>query len=44
MKWVKPFYCTEKVSLELRIVPRPEACSEPCQISKIECFLKIVNG
>ena len=22
----------------------PEAYSEPCQISKIECFAKVVNG
>ena len=44
MKWVKPFYCPEKVNMESRTVPRPEAYSEPCQTSKIKCFVKIVNG
>ena len=24
--------------------PYPEACLGPCQISKMKCFVKIVNG
>ena len=24
--------------------PIPEACSEPCQLSKMKCFTKMLNG